>query len=821
MSEENGRVMKQLLQDCRYAVRMLRKNLGLTIVVVLSLGIGVGANSAIFSVVDALLLRPLPYPESERLANIWLHSPGIGIFRDWPSPGQYIDIQTENHSFEEMAIARLGSFTLTGRERPERVDGMRASSSLLHLLGAKPYLGRLLMPDEDKPGKPQVAILSYRLWKRLFHGDAQIVGKSITLSGDQFTVAGVLGPEFRLSSEVMPAEGPMDKADVFLPLPFGADAAQRRGDENYNVMVRLKPGVTVQQAHADIDVIAARIREKDKRDRTYGMTVVGLQEQVVGDVRRAVLVLLGSVTLVLLIACANVANLLLARAAGREKEIAIRTALGAGGMRIARQLLTESLLLAVTGGAAGLVIAQLTLYFVRSINPGNIPRLEDIEINGAVLAFTFGISVVTGVLFGLAPAWRALRVDLNGSLKSGGRSGQTDGGMRLARHQLRGLLVASELAFSLMLLVGAGLLIRSFARLQSVPPGFATDHVLSMQVVASGPKYREHKATVQFYQEAGDRVARLPGVTAQGVVDALPLTGEVGWGGIHVEGYAPPPGQELQVDIRSASTDYFRAMDIPLVKGRYFSEHDTSDTQMVAIIDAKFAQRFWPHDNPIGKHLWFDPKKPTVIAGVVGVVKQYGLDNEGKIAVYFAERQVGGNGMFLVARTSSDEVGLGDAIVREIHAVDPDVLIYDVRTMQGRLHDSLARQRFSTTMLGAFAAFALLLAAVGVYGVMSYLVSQSTHDIGVRIALGAQARDIVGLVVRQGMTLGGMGIAGGLIGAALLTRVMSSLLFGVSAHDAVTFSVVAVILAAVAFAATVIPARRATRVDPMVALREE
>jgi len=432
--------MQQLLQDCRYAARMLRKNLGLTIVVVLSLGIGIGANSAIFSVVDALLLRPLPYPQSERLANIWLHSPGIGIFRDWPSPGQYVDIQNENHSFDEMAIARLRSFTLTGRERPERVDGMRASSSLYHMLGAKHYMGRLLMPDEDKPGKPQVAILSYRLWQRLFDGDPHIVGRSITLSGDQFTIAGVLTSDFRLSSEVMPAEGPMDKADVFLPLPFGADAAQRRGDENYNVMVRLKPGVTVQQAQADIDVIAARIREKDKRDRTFGMTVVGLQEQVVGDVRRAVLVLLGSVALVLLIACANVANLLLARAAGREKEIAIRTALGAGGLRIARQLLTESLLLAITGGAAGIVIARLTLYLVRGINPGNIPRLEDIEINGAVLAFTLGISVLTGVLFGVAPAWRALRMDLNGSLKCGGRSGQTDGGMRLARHQLRGLL---------------------------------------------------------------------------------------------------------------------------------------------------------------------------------------------------------------------------------------------------------------------------------------------------------------------------------------------------------------------------------------------
>ncbi len=634
-------------------------------------------------------------------------------------------------------------------------------------------------------------------------------------------MVGVLRPEFLLNSEAMPAEGPMDKADMFLPLPFGADAAQRRGDENYNVMVRLKPGVSVQQAQADVNVIAGRIREKDKRDRTFGMTVVGLQEQVVGDVRRALLVLLGSVALVLLIACANVANLLLTRAAGREKEVAIRTALGASGLRIARQLLTESVLLAVMGGAAGLAIAQWALYLVRTINPGNIPRLEDIEINGAVLAFTFGISVVTGVVFGLAPAWRAMKVDLNTSLKSGGRSGQTDSGLRLARHRLRGLLVVSELALSLMLVIGAGLLIRSFARLQGVPPGFTTDHVLSMQVAASGPKYREDKAVVQFYQEIGDRITHLPGVKTEGLVSALPLTGAVGWGGINVEGYAPPPGQELQVDIRIASTDYFRTMDIPLLKGRFFSEHDTRQSQEVAIIDEKFAQRFWPHDNPIGKHVWFDPKKPIMIAGVVGVVKQYGLDNEGKIAVYFPHNRQASNGMYLVARTSSDAAGLARAIVREIHSVDSNVVVYDVRTMQDRLHDSLARQRFSATMLGAFAAFALLLATVGVYGVMSYLVSQSTHDIGVRIALGAPPGNIVGLVVRHGMELAAIGIGVGLIGAIALTRVMASLLFGVTATDAVTFLAVTVILGAAAFAATVIPALRASSVDPMVALREE
>jgi predicted permease len=813
--------MHPLLQDFRYALRILRKNPGMTIVIVLSLAIGIGANSAVFSVVDALMLRPLPYPQPERLAAIWLHSPGIGIFRDWPSPGQYIDIRNENHSFEEMSISRLTSFTITGLDQPERIDGMRTSSGLLHMLGARPLLGRVLLPEEDKPGKPQVSILSYNLWKRLFNSDAKIVGRSITLDGKQLTVAGVLGPEFRLNSEVMPAEGPMDKVDIFLPLPLGADAVQKRGDENYNLIVKLKPGVTVPQAQADIDIIASRIRQKDKRDRTFGMTVTGLLDQVVGDVRRAMLVLLGSVTLVLLSACANVANLLLTRAAGREKEVAIRRALGAGWQRLARQLLTESLLLALLGGAAGLAIAEASLYVMRAINPGNIPRLEDISINGSVLLFTFGISTVAGLLFGLAPAWRAIKLDLNTSLKSGGRSGQADGGLLVSRHRLRGLLVVSELAFSLMLLIGAGLLIRSFVRLQNVPPGFAADHVLSMHVAAGGPKYPDGKAVVEFYREISERITRLPGVTAQGQIEVLPLTGAVGWGGINVEGYTPPPGQELQVDLRAASSDYFRAMKIPLLEGRYFDNHDSSDGQQVAIIDEQFAQRFWPRENPIGKHLWFDPKKPLTIVGVVGMVKQYGLDSGSKIVTYFPSQQNPDGWMYLVARTSANPADLANAIVREIHAVDAGVPVYDIRTMEERLYDSLARQRFATDMLGAFAVFALLLAAVGVYGVISYLVTQSTHDIGVRVALGAQPGHILGLVVRQGLVLAVVGIGAGLVGAAALTRVMASLLFGVSATDAVTFGSVAAILAAVVCAATVIPARRATGVDPMVALREE
>jgi predicted permease len=813
--------MNLWFQDFRYAVRMLRKNVVLTLVIVGSLAVGIGANSAIFSVVDALLLRPLPYPHPDRLAAVWLHSPGIGILRDWPSPGQYIDIQNQNHSFDEMAIAQSRTFTLTGRQQPERVDVLSTQSSLLAMFGAKPLLGRTLLPEEDKPGKPPVAILSNGAWVRMFNSDPAIVGRTIMLNAKPYMVAGVLQRGFVLNAEVMPSEGPMDKVDIFLPLPLGADAAQRRGDENYNIVVRLKPGVSVQQAQADIDVIASGIRIKDKRDASYGMDVIGLQKQVVGDVRRSLLVLLGSVALVLLIACANVANLLLARAAGREKEVAIRTALGAGWQRLARQLLTESILLGLLGGAAGLVVARLSLLVVRTMNPGNIPRLEEIGINATVLAFTFGLSLATGVLFGLAPAWRAIKLDPNSSLKGGGRSGQTDGGLYLRRHRLRGLLIISELAISIVLLIGAGLLIRSFIRLQRVPPGFTADHVLSMEIAVNDPRYHDEKVLAAFYRDIEARMAHLPGVVAEGAVSALPLTGTVGWGGIHVEGYTPPPGQELQVDQRIASTDYFRAMQISLVAGRFFSENDRLDTQQVVIIDENFAKRFWPHNDAVSKHLWFDPKKPITIVGVVAAVKQYGLDTDGKIATYFPLQQGLDRGIFLVARATSHEAGLATAIVSEIHAVDPTVVVYGIRTMQDRLHDSLARQRFSSTMLGAFAAFALLLAAVGLYGVLSYLVTQSTRDIGILVALGARRENILTLVVRQGMQLTLIGIFAGLLGAVAVTRVMASLLFGVTATDVATFLAVPALLAVVAFAATVIPAWRASKVDPMVALRVE
>lgn len=816
--------MHLLLQDLRFAVRTLRKSPGLTTVIVLSLALGIGANTALFSVVNALLLKPLPYPNADRLAILWLRSPGINIPQDWPSPGQYIDIRTENHVFEEMAILRGDSFNVTGLDQPQRVEGIRTSSTLLHLLGAKPLLGRLFLPEEDQPGKPPTVVLTHGLWKRLFGGDPQIVGKKITLNGtDAFTVVGVLPPDFLLNNEVIPTVASIERIEILLPLPFGADAVNRRGDENYNVLARLKPGATMERAQQEVAAIAARIRAKDHRDPTFTISVVPLLEQVVGNVRRAVLVLLGSVALVLLIACANVANLLLTRATGREKEVAIRAAMGAGRGRLVRQLLTETVLLGLAGGAGGLLIASWMLFIVRDINPGNIPRLELIGIDGSVLAFTFAVSLLTGMVFGLAPAFRVAKVDLNTSLKAGGRSSQSEGGFNTARHGIRSLLVVAEVALSLLLLTGAGLLIRSFLHLASVPPGFNVDHVLSMRVAPAGPKYTE-PARVQFYREAMEKISRVPGVKMQGAVSALPLTSAVGWGGMQIEGYTPPPNEpELQVDQRIATNDYFRAMEIPLVQGRFFNDHDNKEAQRAVLIDEKMAKRFWPAGDAIGKRMKNGgPKDPWYnVVGVVGTVKQYGLDVDGRMVVYYPHAQAPTRGFYLVARTSTDPASVASAIVGAIHSIDPDVVVYEVRTMQERLHASLARQRFSMAMLAAFAGFALILAAVGVYGVMSYLVTQGTHDIGVRIALGAQRGNIVGLVLRQGMTLAAIGITAGLIGAWSLTRVMASLLFGVSTTDLVTFSLVALFLALVAAVACYMPARRAMQVDPMVALRYE
>jgi predicted permease len=824
--------MTDFLQDIRYALRTFRRTLGLTTVIVASLAIGIGANTAVFSVVNALLLKPLPYPDPDRLVVLWLRSPGINIPQDWPSPGQFIDVKTENRSFSEMSISQGRSGSLIGRggetpfAEPQRVEVLRTSSSLFHLLGAKALYGRLLLPDEDLPGKAPVVVLSYAFWQRALNGDRSIVGKTIALNGfssprdstNQFQVVGVLRPDFLMNAEIMPTVGSIQQMDLFLPLPLGADAVNRRGDENYNIMARLKPGVTMAQAHADVAAIAARIREKDKRDRTFTIDVVSLVESVVGNVRRAVLVVMGSVTLVLLIACANVANLLLTRATARQKEIAVRVALGARWQRLVRQLLTETALLGLMGGVAGLVIAALALQTIRVIHPGNLPRLEAISLDGRVLAFTFAVSILTGLLFGLAPALRAARVDLNSTLKAGGRNTQGDGGLGGSRRRLRSLLVVGEVAVSMVLLVGAGLLIRSFVQLQRVSPGFDPEGVVSMRLGATARQFENRDAAVAYYATFGDQLASVPGVKERGAVSALPFTSSVGWGNINVEGWTPEPGQELQVDQRGATSKYFSTMRIPLIAGRFFTDADLpQNAAPVVVIDNKFAQRFWPKGDAIGKHVWFDPAKKFTIVGVVGTVKQYGLDIDGRIVVYLPSPNAG----YQVARTSGDPSTVARAMIRRMHDLDPSLTVFDVQTMSARMSGSMARQRFATTMLGAFAAFALVLAVVGVYGVMSNLVTQGSHDIGVRMALGADRSGILLMVLRQGMELTGAGVVAGLIGAMVLTRVMASLLFGVSATDALTFSIVPVLLIATATLATYLPALRATRVDPTVALREE
>ena len=818
--------MRAIVHDIRYAIRTLRRSAGLTLIIVGSLAIGVGANTAVFSVVNALLLKPFPYPDADRLAVLWLRSPGVNIPQDWPSPGQYIDVKMENRSFEEISISQGRSGTLLGLTEAARVEGLLTSSTLFHMLGARPLYGRLLEPEEDVPGQPQVVVLSHAFWTRAFGADPSVVGRTVTLNGfgaandssNQYQVVGVLTPDFLMNDEVMPTVASIRQMDVFVPLPLGADAVKRRGDENYNLMARVKRGVTMAQAHDDVAAVAARIRDTDKRDRTFTIDVVPLVESVVGNVRRAVLVLFGSVALVLLIACANVANLLLTRASGRQKEIAVRTALGASWQRLVSQLLIESLLLGLLGGAAGLGLGFVALRLVRSLNPGNIPRLDAIALDGTVLAFTFAVSIVTGVLFGLVPAVRAARVDLNSSLKAGGRNTQGDGGFGGGRRRLRSLLVIAEVAISLMLLIGAGLLIRSFVRLQQVSPGFEPGGVISLRVGPSARSFKTRDEALAHYQPIAGALDGVPGVESRGGVSALPFTSSVGWGGINVEGWMPKPGEELQVDQRSASSNYFRTMRIPLRQGRFFTEADNASTaEPVAIVDQKFAQRFWPAGDAVGKHVWNDPAHKLTIVGVVGTVKQYGLDIDGRIAVY--RPSVWGG--YQVARTSGDPTALARDLTRKIHDLDPTMTVFDVQTMTERMSSSLARQRFATLMLGAFAAFALLLAIVGVYGVMAHLVAQGAHDIGVRMALGARRGSILMMVLRHGFALAGVGTLIGLAAAAGLSRVMASLLFGVSATDVVTFAAVPALLMATAMLAGCVPARRATRVDPVVALRDE
>jgi predicted permease len=816
--------METLRQDLSYGFRTLFKNPGFTAVAVLSLAIGIGANSAIFSVINALLLRPLPYQDADRLAILWQRSPGLNVAQDWFSPGQCLDVKAENQVFEQVAVTIGASFNLTGQGGPEHVDGARVTSSLFPLLGAKAALGRVLLPEEDSPGKPATVILSHGFWRRRFGGDPQVIGKTLVLSGSSFEIVGVMQPGFSLTKEVMLTVNAIERADVLLPLPMSEGARTNRGNEDFNIFAKLKPGVSLAQAQADMEVIAGRMKQRypENYPAHGGLTisVVPLLKQVVGEIDLALYVLLATVGFVLLIACANVANLLLARATVRQKEIAIRAAVGASRARIARQLLTESALLALTGGMLGMVIALGAVEALRAFGPENIPRLNEIGVDGRVAAFTLFISMLTGVVFGLAPALRASRVDLNETLKEGGRGADRGHG----RHMTRKLLVVFEVALSLIVLICAGLLIRSYRRVVNAHPGFDSRNVHAMRLSLPGARYSTPESIVGFYRQVGERLERTPGVESVGTSYSLPMSAVAfAWEPITIEGYVPPTAQDTIIsNVRIINPGYFDVLRIPLKLGRYFTGQDIKGAQETVIVNESLAERFWPNEYPIGKRLERGKSGPwKTVVGVISDTKEYSAEKEPPIAVYYPAEQVIARNMYLVIRTTSDPVPMTAAIVKEIQAVDPEMPVYDVGSMDQRLNGSLARQRFSMFLLGVFALIALILAAIGVYGVMAYSVSQRTHEIGVRIALGARPDAILRLVIRQALILAALGIAIGLVGAFALTRVMSSLLFGVSATDLLTFVITSLLLGSMALMASYIPARRAAKVDPIATLQHE
>jgi len=822
--------MNALAQDIRYALRAFAKNPGFTLAAVLSLAIGIGANTSIFSVANALLLRPLPYADANRLVILWNRSPGLNITEDWFSPAQYLDIKNGHHGFEQVAIAIGGNYNLTGNGDPERVGVIRVSANLLPMLGVHPARGRLFVPDEDSPGRPATALLSDGMWTRRYGRDPQMLGNSITINGQPYEVAGILPQNFSLPREVLPTLYGTEQADIFLPLPLAPNASQIRTNEDYNIVGKLKPGVSLVQAQAEMDTITARLRRDfpENYPPNGGLTfsIVPLLEQVVGNVRTALLVLLGSVGFVLLIACANVANLLLSRAVARQQEMAVRTALGASRSRILRQLLTESVLLALGGGVLGILLCVLSVKWIHILGTKSIPRLQDVGIDARVLLFTLLLSVFSGILFGLAPALRVSRIDLNSTLKDASRGSAGAHAMWGRGNNLRRLLVVSELALSVVLLIGAGLLIRSFARLQNVPPGFNPQNVLTFDLTMTGRKYTDKQLILNTYRQFWERLEHLPGVSASGGITSLPLSQAFAWTPITVEGRTPLPGEKfLNADERIAGGNYFEAMGIPLRRGRFFNEQDDVTKPHVVLVDEYMAEQLWPGQDPIGKRIHIvelnsDDPWQTVV-GVVGRVKQDTLDSDPRIAFYLSHTQFPTRAMTVVLRSGSDPAAQVSAVRTELRTLDADLPMYYVRTMRQRVDESLARRRFSMLLLGVFAGVALALATIGIYGVIAYLVSQNTREIGIRMALGATQQNILNMIVRHGMTLALSGVAIGLTGAFLLTRLIRSLLFGVQATDPFTFAGIASLLALIALLASYIPARRAARIDPVVSLRCE
>ncbi len=811
--------MQTLFQDLRYGARMILKNPTFTLIAVIALALGIGANTAIFSVVHAVLLEDLPYRDADRLAIVWEHNRTRNRLQNVVSPANFLDWKEQNSVFEDLAAWADVRANLSGDGEPEEVPVQYATPNLFSLLGVNAYLGRTLSAGDGAPDQPLIAVISHGLWQRRFGGDPGVINQNIKLNQRDVTIVGVLPANFKWFIQQGSITG--KAPEMWLPYVMGDEFRVRRG-RFISVVARLKSEVPPTAAQAEMQVIGNRLEEQYKDfNGGWGINVVPLRKQLTGDISTALWVLLGTVAFVLLIACANVANLLLARAAVRQKEIAVRVALGASRWSILRQLLTESLLLSLLSGAVGLLLAMWGTEVLVSLSPPNLLNLEKVEMNPLLLSFTLAVSLLTGLLFGLVPALEASHPNIHDSLKESGRN--LGGNAR--SHRLRNTFVVAEVALSLVLLVGAGLLIRSSMRLQAVDPGFNPENLLTMRLQLPTAKYRDDRQRIEFYNRALAQLQSLPGVESAGAIQALPFAAPAAGTGFEIEGQPPLPSAE-QPNTRVLVTDatYFRTVQTPLLKGRLFNEQEATEMRHVVVINQMLADRFFPGEDPIGKRITIYMKEenlPSEIIGVVGDARHTSLDTLIEPTVFWPYPELTYNSMTLLLRTTGDASTIAQGARNVITGLDSDQPVSDIRTMESVIGTTLKRAQFSTLLLGLFAGIALILSAVGIYGVMSYSVAQRTQEIGIRMALGAKASDVLKMVIRQGMALTVVGIAIGLVAAFGLTRLMATLLFEISASDPLTFAAIAGLLAAIAALACFIPARRATKVDPMVALRYE
>jgi putative ABC transport system permease protein len=800
--------MDSVIKDIKFAIRGLLKRPGFTVIALVALALGIGANTAIFSLVNAVVLRPLPFPEPDRL--VWVFgNVRNGINSASVAPQDFVDYRNQNKTFEQFAASGTVQLpaTLTGIGEPERLQASGVTGNYFQAFGVAPALGRGFSLDNEKTGNDQVTVLSYDLWKKRFAGDPAILNKTIVLNGKACEVIGVMGEGVSFPQA----------ADLWMPMNFDDPEMKQRFAHFLRPIGRLKPGVTLTQAQADTDLIAAQIEQQFPESNTgWNLRLVSLRQQLVGGSRTTVFLLFGAVAFVLLIACANVANPLLVRAAARQREIALRTALGASRFRIVRQMITESLLLALCGGALGALLALWGVQLLVKLSASSLPPTVNVKIDATVLGFTLLVSVFTGLLFGLAPAFHTAGVNLSDALKEGVRGD----GQSALRSRTRSALVILESAIAVVLLIGAGLLVRSLIALQRVNPGFDANNILTLRVDLPRQKYNTPEKTGNFFQELETRVGGLPGVESTGLVTELPLSGQPNDINFTVEGRPPVPvDQQFNGDFRRVNQNYFSAMRIPLLRGRNFTDQEVRQGAKAVIVSQQLASQVFPNEEPLGKRLITFANEPFEIVGIVGDLLHQSLAAAPNPAMYFPSRQSGR--MNVVIRTQGDPLSLTGAVRKEVRAIDPDQPISSVRPMTDWVDSSVAVPRYRTTLFALFAALAMVLAATGIYGVMSYSVAQRTHEIGVRMALGARRADVLKLVVGQGMLLTLIGVALGLLAAFGLTRGMQSLLFGVTTKDPITFAVVAVLLMAVAFVACFVPARRATKVDPLVALRYE